>query len=205
MSSALLRSTVSWRETSKCYGDKFIHRHSGTHQTYACSHLPAAIREICEAYLSEYTTRPASRDVLNMLPCVISRPFHRPLAHCFLLPLMPAEVSVRIEWPYPASVALLTCFGERLAEENCFTAHPIAIKLSSRLARRIFDAVSLLPVQERIGTRSCLLVPSCIGRLGRTELDVKKAKNPTCSTWDNFTSPIPRVVRGMILRQQAHG
>ena len=31
--------------------------------------------------------------------------------------------------------ALLTCFGERLAEENCFT---IAIMLSFRLTRRIF-------------------------------------------------------------------
>ena len=32
----------------------------------------------------------------------------------------------------------------------------------------------------------------------------KKAKNPTCSTWDDFTRPIPRVVRGTILRQQLH-
>ena len=30
----------------------------------------------------------------------------------------------------------------------------------------------------------------------------KIAKNPTCSTWDDFTCPIPRVVRGTILRQQ---
>ena len=46
--------------------------------------------------------------------------------------------------------ALLTCFGERLAEENCFTVCSIAKKLSSRLARRIFD-----------GRAYCLLVPSC--------------------------------------------
>ena len=32
----------------------------------------------------------------------------------------------------------------------------------------------------------------------------KIAKNPTCSTWDDFTCPIPRVVRGTILRQQLH-
>ena len=36
--------------------------------------------------------------------------------------------------------ALLTCVGERLAVKNFFTARPVAIKLSSRFARRIFDS-----------------------------------------------------------------
>ena len=40
---------------------------------------------------------------------------------------------------YCNGTGFASCFGERLAEENYFTARPIAIKLSSRFTRRIFD------------------------------------------------------------------
>ena len=62
------------------------------------------------------------------------------------------------------------------------------------LSRRLFAMRGVLLVMKTLEDERYVVIRSCISLR-------KIVKNPTCSTWDDFTSTTPRTVRGTILHK----